>query len=83
MIQYFNSQKIPTAIATSSLRLSYEHKISKKRELFKGVSHVVCLDDPAVKKGKPAPDIYLVAAANFEEPPKSASNVSLLLTPVC
>ena len=65
------------AIATSSLKRSYDQKVTKHQELFKLMSHVVCSDDPLVKKGKPAPDIYLAAAQRFSSPP-SPSNVLVL-----
>ena len=34
-------------------------------DLFSLVKVVVCGDDPRVKSGKPAPDIYLAAAAHL------------------
>ena len=63
------------AVATSSKRREYDKKVTKHQELFKLMSHIVCTDDPLVKKGKPAPDIYLAAAKRFSSPPESSSNV--------
>jgi beta-phosphoglucomutase-like phosphatase (HAD superfamily) len=58
-----SGSKIPMAIATSS-RMS---GVGKKRtrhehQLFEHIDVIVTGDDPAVKNGKPAPDIYLEAA---------------------
>ena len=50
--------------------------MTKYGHLFDWMSHVVCSDDPEVKRGKPAPDIYQLAAARFDTPPQSSSNVS-------
>lgn len=76
LIQHFHSHGIPTAIATGSVQSSYKLKISKYGHLFDDMSHAVCSDDPDVKEGKPSPYIYQVAAARFQNPPKSSSNVS-------
>lgn len=53
---------LPLAIATSS---SY-HAVAKKRVrhecMFRHIKTIVAGDDPAIKNGKPAPDMYLEAA---------------------
>lgn len=53
---------VPVAIATSS----NAHAVAKKRaahpELFSPARVVVCGDDPELARGKPAPDIFLLAA---------------------
>ncbi|XP_065888838.1 uncharacterized protein [Dysidea avara] len=78
LIQHLHKVGIPMAVATSSQRREYDLKVTKHQELFKLMSHVVCSDDPLVKNGKPAPDIYLAAAQRFTNPPKSPSNVLVL-----
>ena len=45
-------------------------------DTFSCFGHTVCSDDPDVKHGKPAPDIYFVAASRFASIPKSNTNVS-------
>ena len=77
LIQHLHKVGIPMAVATSSQRREYDLKVTKHQELFNLMSHVVCSDDPLVKKGKPAPDIYLAAAQRFTNPP-SPSNVLVL-----
>ena len=82
LMKHFQSLGIPTAIATGSAMSSYKQKVSKRRDLFDIVSHVVCSDDPEVKEGKPAPDIYKIAAARFQNPPSLATNVSVELVSI-
>ena len=53
---------VPMAVATSSKRPIYEMKTRNHREWFRTFSAVVLGDDPRVRHGKPAPDIFLVAA---------------------
>ena len=76
LILHFKSLGLPTAIATGSAQVSYRKKVTNYGHLFDWMSHVVCSDDPEVKRGKPAPDIYHVAAARFKTPPQSCANVS-------
>ena len=66
---------VPMAMATGSARRQYTKKVEKKQELFSCFSHVVCSDDDGIEKGKPHPDMYLVAAGKFDPPPKSMENV--------
>lgn len=53
---------VPRAVATSSHARFFELKISRHRDWFRGFSAIVLGDDPRVERGKPAPDIFLVAA---------------------
>lgn len=59
------------AVGTSSAARSVELKLSKHQEIFKNMRHIVCgSSDPAIKNGKPAPDIFLEVANRFQEKPK-------------
>jgi HAD superfamily hydrolase (TIGR01509 family) len=53
---------VPIALATSSS----SHAVSLKRqlheEMFQCFDVIVCGDDPAIQRGKPAPDIFQIAA---------------------
>jgi pseudouridine 5'-phosphatase len=60
---------IPQAIATSSDRHNFELKISRHKNWFSIFEFAIMGDDPEVKKGKPAPDIFLAAAARLKAPP--------------
>lgn len=53
---------IPMAIATSSRREAVTKKATNHAALFAHIPVIVAGDHPAVKNGKPAPDIYLEAA---------------------
>jgi pseudouridine-5'-monophosphatase len=53
---------ISQAVATSSHRREFELKITLHRSWFECFQAVVVGDDPEVKHGKPAPDIFLAAA---------------------
>ena len=66
---------IPLAVATGSARSAYELKVSRYPQLAACFSHVVCADDPELKNGKPAPDVYLLAASRFSSPPQSPDKV--------
>ena len=56
------AHRLPLAIATSSRRDAVTKKATKHGEMFRYIPTIVAGDHPAVKSGKPAPDIYLEAA---------------------
>lgn len=53
---------VPQAIATSSSFSGFELKTSRHQEWLKLFNQIVVGEDPEVIHGKPAPDIFLVAA---------------------
>jgi len=61
---------LPMAIATSSRYAGVEKKRIRHDRIFQHMSAIVAGDDPAVKHGKPAPDIYLEAARRINVDPK-------------
>ena len=70
LIQHLADHNVPVCIATSSRRRTGKMKMSGHSDLFNLFSHKVFgSDDPEVGKGKPNPDIFLVAAKRFEVPP--------------
>lgn len=75
IVLHLYSLGIPLAVATGSARQAYELKVSKHPKLAACFNHVVCADDPELKNGKPAPDVYLLAASRFPSPPKSPDQV--------
>jgi pseudouridine 5'-phosphatase len=69
LVDRFVALGLPMAIATSSRRTSAEKKATNHKGMFEKISFIVAGDDPAVKQGKPAPDIYLEAARCLEVDP--------------
>ncbi|KAL5476180.1 hypothetical protein EMCRGX_G026094 [Ephydatia muelleri] len=75
IVFHLHALGIPLAVATGSARHAYELKVSKYPRIAACFSHVVCADDPELKNGKPAPDVYLLAASRFTSPPLSPDKV--------
>eukprot|EP01035_Chromulina_nebulosa_P018079 gene18079-23727_t len=71
LVDKLYSLKVPLAIATSSNNQMFIKKRMKHNEMFRKVNVVVCGDDEQVKKGKPHPDIYLIAASRLGLNPES------------
>ncbi|XP_065357458.1 probable pseudouridine-5'-phosphatase isoform X1 [Calliphora vicina] len=70
LLRHLHTHNIPFCLATSSGEEMVEIKITNHRELFKLFHHRVCgSTDPEVKQGKPAPDIFLIAASRFPDKP--------------
>ncbi|CAG8518864.1 12992_t:CDS:2 [Cetraspora pellucida] len=69
LIKHLKAHNIPMAVATSSYRNSFEIKTTNNQELFSMFDSITCGDDPDVKCGKPAPDIFLVASKKIGNPP--------------
>jgi pseudouridine-5'-monophosphatase len=62
---------VPQAVATSSGRRLFELKTARHGEWFRIFQAIVLGDDPRVRRGKPAPDIFLLAAAELGAEPAS------------
>ncbi|KAK6102161.1 Haloacid dehalogenase-like hydrolase family protein [Brugia pahangi] len=76
LIRHLKAHSIPMAICTGSTKKEFELKTQYHKELLDLISlRVLSGDDPAVKRGKPAPDPFLVTMARFEEKPEKAENV--------
>ncbi|CAE8615836.1 unnamed protein product, partial [Polarella glacialis] len=61
--------RVPMAIATSSVKSSFDVKMTYHPQLLEPMAAVVTGDDPAVLRGKPAPDIFLEAARRLRAEP--------------
>ncbi|XP_053615764.1 pseudouridine-5'-phosphatase-like isoform X1 [Plodia interpunctella] len=71
LIEHLSKKNIPIGLATSSSKESYELKVNRHhKELFSLFPYkTMGSSDPDVKRGKPHPDIFLVAASRFPDKP--------------
>ena len=96
LIRHLNQHQIPIALATSSMRNLYEVKATNHQDWFRLFDAIVTVDDPEVNEGKPAPDLFNVAAKRigadptttlvFEDAPSglaaaSAANMRAVVVP--
>jgi HAD superfamily hydrolase (TIGR01509 family) len=69
LTMHLHRNGISQAVATSSDRHHFELKTSRHKDWFGIFEALVKGDDPAVKHGKPAPDMFLVAAERLKANP--------------
>lgn len=67
--QQFYQLGVPQAIATSSAEVTFALKTQRYQAWLKIFQAIVLGSDPAVKRSKPAPDSFLVAAQRLEADP--------------
>ncbi|HSW39116.1 MAG TPA: HAD-IA family hydrolase [Acidobacteriota bacterium] len=70
LTRHLHSAGIPQAVATSSDRRHFELKITKHQDWFSLFDCILTGDDPAIRRGKPAPDIFLIAAGRLNADPR-------------
>ena len=70
LVQHLSTHAVPIAVATSSSRDLYEIK-TQNHSWFSLFNAVVTGDEPEVKRGKPAPDIFLCAAERIGALPET------------
>ena len=76
LVAHLKKHKIPMAIGTSSCLKSVSRKLEKHEDLRNSFEHIVSgSDDPEVKTGKPAPDVFLVTAQRFKPVPPQPEKV--------
>jgi pseudouridine-5'-monophosphatase len=63
LVQHLAKHGIPICVATGSKRRNYEIKSGSNGPLFEPFKgRVICGDDSRLKRGKPNPDVFLLAA---------------------
>jgi (DL)-glycerol-3-phosphatase len=75
LVAHLHAHGVPMAVATSSHRHHFNLKTAHHAAVFSCMDAVVTGDDPAVARGKPSPDIFLLAATRFRQPPASPAHV--------
>lgn len=63
--------KVPIGIATNSNTFTFDIKMATNMEMRNRFNHVVCRNTPGVRKPKPAPDTYLIAAREMNLNPRN------------
>ncbi len=64
-----DARGVTQSVATSSEHVHFEIKTRRHREWFRVFASVIAGDDPRLRRGKPAPDIFLLAAADADVEP--------------
>ena len=70
LIEHLAQHDIPQAIATSSSRQNFEMKTVQHQGWLKHFELFTFGDDPEIKQGKPAPDIFLLTAKRLNAKPE-------------
>jgi HAD superfamily hydrolase (TIGR01509 family) len=71
LIEHLAQHNISQAIATSSSRQNFEMKTVKHQDWLKYFELFTLGDDPEIKQGKPAPDIFLLTAKRLNANPEN------------
>lgn len=79
LLEHLKKNNIPIALATGSDQDNYEVKTKRWHDLFKPFHHkVLGGSDIEVVHGKPAPDIFLIAAKRFPDNPDASKVCSFI-----
>jgi len=70
LIQNLSTHNVHQAIASSSSRHHFEMKTVNHQQWLKLIPLTILGDDPEIKQGKPAPDIFLLTAKRLNAQPE-------------
>lgn len=70
LIQHLAKHRVPQAIASSSSRHHFKMKTTRHQQWLEVFETTTLGDDPAIRQGKPAPDIFLLAARRLKANPE-------------
>ncbi|MEL6496601.1 MAG: HAD-IA family hydrolase [Cyanobacteria bacterium J06623_7] len=70
LIKHLAQHHIPQAIASSSSQHHFEMKTANHQSWLKLLQDTTLGDDPKIEQGKPAPDIFLLAAQRLNAQPE-------------
>ena len=71
LVRDLRERGVPMAVASSSHRKIFALKTRRHGDWFALFDHIVLGDDPRIQQGKPAPDIFLLAASELGADPHS------------
>eukprot|EP01137_Pigoraptor_chileana_P010132 Opistho-2@59284 len=74
LVNHLKKHGIPICVATGSHRRHFDLKTQHHQHLFRLFDFIVTGDDPEIKRGKPHPDLFLVAKSRFAAQPSDGSN---------
>ncbi len=69
LVRALAGRGVPIAVATSSHRDMFDLKTRRHKEWFSLFDRIILGDDPRLERGKPAPDIFLLAASELGADP--------------
>ncbi|MGB3403870.1 MAG: HAD-IA family hydrolase [Microcoleaceae cyanobacterium] len=70
LTKHFAAHQIPQAIATSSSSRPFSAKTQSHQAWFSIFQYIINGDNPSIKQGKPAPDIFLITAEELGTKPE-------------
>lgn len=71
LVRALSQRGVPIAVATSSHRHMFDLKTRRHGDWFGLFDRIILGDDPRIEQGKPAPDIFLLAASELGAKPET------------